>query len=80
MKIDLGTGAHGTPVSFTETLGVGTGCAIGGNVLAPAPYARHESFSTVATHCSTGSFLSGAGVIGLKLDLSRFNTLNNRSP
>lgn len=75
-----GSGASGTPVSFTETVGVGIGYAIGRNVVALEPYVQHESLSTVATQGSTGSFLSGAWVFGLKLDIARFNTPGNRSP
>jgi RHS repeat-associated protein len=75
-----GSGARGTPLSLTETIGVGLGYAIGRNVIGFEPYVQHESFSTVATQGSTGSFLSGAWVFGLKLDLTRFNTPNDRSP
>jgi RHS repeat-associated protein len=75
-----GSGANGTPVSFTETFGVGIGYSIGRNVIGIEPYVQHESFSTVATQGSSGSFLSGAWVLGLKLDITRFNTPDNRSP
>jgi len=75
-----GSGANGTPFSLTETLGVGIGYSIGRNVVGLEPYVQHESFSTVATQGSTGSFLSGAWVLGVKLDLIRFNTPGDRSP
>jgi RHS repeat-associated protein len=75
-----GSGVGGLPRSVTGTLGVGFSTSIGRNSLGFEPYVQHEAFSNVATQGSTGTFGSGAWVIGLKLDLARFNTPANREP